>query len=49
MAKTQVRNSVLYSDDAGETWHVSPGTMLPDREKAQWEPTVVEQPAGQSA
>jgi hypothetical protein len=47
MAKTQVRNSVLYSDDGGSTWHVSPGTMLPDREKAQWEPTVVEQPGGE--
>lgn len=46
MAKTQVRNSVLYSDDTGKTWHVSAGTMLPDRPKAQWEPTVVEQPAG---
>jgi hypothetical protein len=44
---TQVRNSVLYSDDAGETWHISPGTMLPDREKAQWEPSVVEQPGGE--
>jgi hypothetical protein len=44
MAKTQVRNSVLYSDDAGETWHISPGTMLPGRDKAQWEPSVVEQP-----
>lgn len=47
MAKTQVRNSVLYSDDVGQTWHISPGTMLPDREKAQWEPTVVEQPGGE--
>ena len=47
MAKTQVRDSVLYSDDAGQTWHVSAGTMLPDRPKAQWEPTVVEQPGGE--
>jgi hypothetical protein len=47
MGKTQVRNSVLYSDDLGKTWHVSPGTMLPNREKAQWEPTVVEQPGGE--
>lgn len=47
MAKTEVRNSVLYSDDVGETWHISPGTMLPDRERAQWEPTVVEQPEGE--
>ncbi len=47
MTRTQVRNSVLYSDDLGETWNVSPGTMLPDREKAQWEPTVVEQPGGE--
>ena len=47
MATTQVRNSVLYSDDVGKTWHVSPGTRLPTREKAQWEPTVVEQPGGE--
>jgi hypothetical protein len=47
MAKTQVRDSVLYSDDAGQTWRVSAGTMLPDRPKAQWEPTVVEQPGGE--
>jgi hypothetical protein len=47
MAKTQVRNSVLYSDDGGLTWNFSPGTMLPDREKAQWEPSVVEQPGGE--
>lgn len=47
MAKTQVRNSVLYSDDVGKTWNISPGTMLPGREKAQWEPTVVEQPGGE--
>lgn len=47
MAKTQVRNSVLYSDDVGKTWHISPGTMLPGRDKAQWEPTVVEQPGGE--
>jgi hypothetical protein len=47
MAKTQVRNSVLYSDDLGRTWNISPGTMLPDREKSQWEPSVVEQPDGE--
>ena len=47
MSKPQVRNSVLYSDDLGQTWHVSAGTMLPDREKAQWEPSVVEQSGGE--
>jgi hypothetical protein len=47
MAKTQVRDSVLYSDDVGQSWHVSPGTMLPYRANAQWEPSVVEQPGGE--
>jgi hypothetical protein len=47
MTKTQVRNSVLYSDDLGKTWRFWPGTMLPNREKAQWESTVVEQPDGE--
>jgi hypothetical protein len=36
------RNSVLYSDDLGETWHCSAGTVLPGRSWAQWEPTVWE-------
>jgi hypothetical protein len=42
----EVRDSVLYSDDRGETWQVSPGTVLPGREWGQWEPSVVEQPDG---
>jgi hypothetical protein len=42
----EVRNSVLYSDDRGETWKVSPGTVLPGLEWGQWEPSVVEQPDG---
>lgn len=40
------RNSVLYSDDEGATWQVSPGTTLPGLDWRQWEPTVVEQPDG---
>ena len=40
------RNSVLYSDDDGATWRVSPGTVLPGLDWRQWEPTVLEQPDG---
>jgi len=40
------RNSVLYTDDEGVTWHVSPGTGLPNLDWRQWEPTVFEQPDG---
>lgn len=40
------RNSVLYSDDDGATWRVSPGTAQPGRSWAQWEPTVWELPDG---
>lgn len=36
------RSSVLYSDDLGETWGVSPGAVQPGRSWAQWEPTVWE-------
>lgn len=43
---TVKRNSVVYSDDAGRTWHVSPGTIHPEMDYAQWEPTVWEQPDG---
>jgi hypothetical protein len=39
---TEKRDSVLYSDDLGETWHVSPGAIQPGRSWAQWEPTVWE-------
>ena len=40
------RDSVLYTDDEGKTWHVSPGAIQPGRSWAQWEPTVWEQPDG---
>jgi hypothetical protein len=40
------RNSVLYTDDGGATWRVSPGTTQPSYEWRQWEPTVIEQPDG---
>ena len=40
------RDSVIYSDDAGATWEVSPGAIIPDHEWRQWEPTVFEQPDG---
>lgn len=40
------RNSVLYTDDDGATWQVSPGTTLPRLDWRQWEPTVTEQPDG---
>ncbi len=40
------RNSVLYTDDGGTTWHVSPGTILPQLDWRQWEPTVYEQADG---
>jgi hypothetical protein len=35
-------NTVLYTDDDGETWHISPGTSIPDKTWANWEPTVWE-------
>ena len=40
------RNSVIYTDDEGATWQVSPGTTLPGLDWRQWEPTVFEQPDG---
>ena len=40
------RNSVIYTDDNGTTWQVSPGTVLPGLDWRQWEPTVFEQPDG---
>lgn len=40
------RNSVLYTDDLGATWHVSPGTILPGLDWRQWEPTLLERPDG---
>ena len=36
------RSSVLYLDDGGHTWSVSPGAIQPGRSWAQWEPTVWE-------
>ncbi|MEI8205682.1 MAG: sialidase family protein [Kiritimatiellales bacterium] len=43
------RASVLYSDDAGATWHYSEGTSLPERLWTSWEPTVWEKPDGKVA
>jgi hypothetical protein len=40
------RDSVLYTDDDGTAWHVSPGATLPGLDWRQWEPTVFEQPGG---
>ena len=39
---TEKRDSVLYTDDLGKIWHVSPGAVQPGRTWAQWEPTVWE-------
>jgi len=39
-------NSVVYTDDLGETWHLSPGCQTPGLSWVQWEPTVWEQPDG---
>ena len=35
------RNSVIYTDDNGATWRVSPGTMLPGLDWRQWEPILM--------
>ena len=43
---TEKRDSVLYTDDSGDTWQVSPGAVQPGRTWAQWEPTVWEQSDG---
>jgi len=40
------RNSVIYTDDLGKTWHLSPGCQTPGFSWVQWEPTVWEQPDG---
>lgn len=40
------RNSVIYSDDMGATWRLSPGCITPGFSWIQWEPTVWEQPDG---
>jgi hypothetical protein len=40
------RNSVIYSDDRGATWHLSPGCQTPGFSWIQWEPTVWEEPDG---
>ena len=34
------RSSVLVSDNEGESWHASQGTVIPTATWAQWEPTV---------
>ncbi|HJN14973.1 MAG TPA: sialidase family protein, partial [Armatimonadota bacterium] len=36
------RDSVIYTDDGGESWQVSPGAVQEDATWAQWEPTVWE-------
>lgn len=40
------RNSVIYTDDCGKTWRLSPGCAMPGFSWIQWEPTVWEQPDG---
>ena len=40
------RNAVIYTDDLGETWHLSSGCQTPGFSWIQWEPTVWEQPDG---
>ena len=40
------RNAVIYTDDLGETWHLSSGCVTPGFSWIQWEPTVWEQPDG---
>ncbi len=40
------RNAVIYTDDLGETWHLSKGCVTPEARWIQWEPTVWEQPDG---
>jgi hypothetical protein len=40
------RNSVIYTDDLGKTWHLSPGCVTPGFTWIQWEPTVWEQSDG---
>lgn len=43
---SEKRDSVLYTDDLGKTWHASPGCMQPGASWANWEPTVWEQSDG---
>lgn len=40
------RNSVIYTDDCGKTWQLSPGCTTPGFSWIQWEPTVWERPDG---
>lgn len=40
------RNSVLYTDDHGQTWRASPGWTLPGASWTGWEPTLWEQGDG---
>ena len=39
-------NTVIYTDDLGKTWNMSPGCQTPGYTWIQWEPTVWEQPDG---
>ena len=36
------RDTVLYTDDGGNTWRLSPGATIPNKPWACWEPTVWE-------
>ena len=40
--RTEKRDSVIYTDDGGETWRCSPGAVQEWATWAQWEPTVWE-------
>jgi len=40
--RTEKRDSVIYTDDGGESWHVSPGAVQENATWAQWEPTLWE-------
>ena len=47
--KNEKRASVIYSDDAGATWHYSEGTTPDGQRWIPWEPTVWELPGGKVA
>lgn len=36
------RDTVIFTDDGGKTWHLSPGTTIAENPWAVWEPTVWE-------
>lgn len=43
---SEKRNSVIYTDDGGKTWALSPGCAMPGFSWIQWEPTIWESPNG---